>query len=151
MARLSAQAKRRFGIEITVRVRVHRGLVYLDTAQDDVYGLAANLAARVSGLAQPGSVVVSGAVEPLVRKAFEVEARPAAAVKPDLPLAHRDPDIRRPLHRVHHGQLARLPAGCPPIGGHRVHPVCGPVGGQTRPVCCSTVGTSPEQTGEHPK
>ena len=93
MARLSAQAKRRFGIEITVRVRVHWGLVYLDTAQDDVYGLAANLVARVSGLAQPGSVVVSGAVEPLVRKAFEVEARPAAAVKPDLPLAHRDPDV----------------------------------------------------------
>ena len=81
VARLSAQAKRRFGIEITVRVGVHRGLVYLDTAQDDVYGLAANLAARVSGLAPPGSVVVSAAVEPLVRKAFEVEARPAAAVK----------------------------------------------------------------------
>jgi class 3 adenylate cyclase len=38
VARLSAQAKRRFGIEITVRVGVHRGLVYLDTAQDDVYG-----------------------------------------------------------------------------------------------------------------
>ena len=33
---------------------VHRGLVYLDTAQDDVYGLAANLAARVSGLAPAG-------------------------------------------------------------------------------------------------
>ena len=81
VARLSEQAKRRFGIEITVRVGVHRGLVYLDTAQDDVYGLAANLAARVSGLAPPGTVVVSDAVEPLMRNAFEVEARPAAAVK----------------------------------------------------------------------
>ena len=49
VAKLSEQAKRRFGIEITVRVGVHRGLVYLDTAQDDVYGMAANLAARVSG------------------------------------------------------------------------------------------------------
>ena len=48
VARLSEQARRRFGIEINVRVGVHRGLVYLDTAQDDVYGLAANLAARVS-------------------------------------------------------------------------------------------------------
>ena len=45
---------------------MHRGLVYLDTAQDDVYGLAANLAARVSGLAPPGTVVVSDAVEPLI-------------------------------------------------------------------------------------
>ena len=81
VARLSEQAKRRFGIEIAVRVGVHRGLVYLDTAQDDVYGLAANLAARVSGLAPPGTVVVSDAVEPLVRDAFELEARRAAAVK----------------------------------------------------------------------
>ena len=81
VARLSEQAQRRFGIEITVRVGVHRGLVYLDTAQDDVYGLAANLAARVSGLAPPGTVVVSDAVEPLVRNAFELEARPPAAVK----------------------------------------------------------------------
>ena len=77
VARLSEQAKRRFGIEINVRVGVHRGLVYLDTAQDDVYGLAANLAARVSGLAPPGAVVVSDAVEPLVRDAFELEAAPA--------------------------------------------------------------------------
>jgi class 3 adenylate cyclase len=61
VATLSEQAQRRFGIEISGRVGVHRGLVYLDTAQDDVYGLAANLAARVSGLAPPGSVVVSEA------------------------------------------------------------------------------------------
>ena len=81
VARLSEQAKRRFGIEISVRVGVHRGLVYLDTAQDDVYGLAANLAARVSGLAPPGAVVVSEAVEPLIRGAFDLEVRPPAAVK----------------------------------------------------------------------
>jgi class 3 adenylate cyclase len=81
VSRLSAQAKRRFGIQINVRVGVHRGLVYLDTAQDDVYGLAANLAARVSGLAPPGAVVVSDAIEPLVRDAFELQGRPAAAVK----------------------------------------------------------------------
>ena len=89
MARLSEQAKRRFGIEINVRVGVHRGLVYLDTAQDDVYGLAANLAARVSSLAPPGAVVVSDAVEPLIRNAFELEARPAAPVKGvEGPVAH---------------------------------------------------------------
>jgi class 3 adenylate cyclase len=75
--RLSDQAKRRFGFEITVRVGVHRGLVYLDTAQHDMYGLAAKLAARVSGLAPPGTVVVSDAVE-LIRNAFERSARWAA-------------------------------------------------------------------------
>ena len=81
VVRLSEQTRRRFGIEIAVRVGVHRGLVYLDTIQDDVYGLGANLAARVSCLAPPGSVVVSEAVEPLVRTAFELQARPPAAVK----------------------------------------------------------------------
>jgi class 3 adenylate cyclase/tetratricopeptide (TPR) repeat protein len=81
VARLSVQAQRRFGIAINVRVGVHRGLVYLDTAQDDVYGLAANLAARVSGLAPPGAVVVSDAVAALIGNNFELEARPAALVK----------------------------------------------------------------------
>ncbi len=81
VARLSEQAKRRFGVEINVRVGVHRGLVYLDTSEDDVYGVAANLAARVSGLAPPGRVVVSDAVAPLIREAFELQARPPAAVK----------------------------------------------------------------------
>ena len=81
VARLSEQAKRRFDAQIQVRVGVHRGLVYLDRDQDDVYGLAANLAARVSSLAPPGAVVVSDAVEPLIRAAFDVEALPAAHVK----------------------------------------------------------------------
>jgi class 3 adenylate cyclase/tetratricopeptide (TPR) repeat protein len=81
VTQLSEAAQRRFGIEIQVRVGVHRGLVYLDTAQDDVYGLAANLAARVSGLAPPGSVVVSEAVSPLIDRVFELEARPPTAVK----------------------------------------------------------------------
>ena len=81
LARISDQARRRFGIEVNVRVGVHRGLVYLDTARDDVYGLAANLAVRVSGLAPPGCVVLSAAVESLVRNDFELEDRPAAPVK----------------------------------------------------------------------
>jgi class 3 adenylate cyclase/tetratricopeptide (TPR) repeat protein len=81
VARLSEQTQRRFGLEIAVRVGVHRGLVYLDTAQDDVYGLAANLAARLSGLAAPNSVVVSNPVAALVRNDFELEERTAAPVK----------------------------------------------------------------------
>ena len=81
VTRLSEQAKRRFDLHVNVRVGVHRGLVYLDTAQDDVYGLAANLAARVSGLAPPGTVVVSDAVEPLIRTEFDVRTPPPAPVK----------------------------------------------------------------------
>jgi class 3 adenylate cyclase/tetratricopeptide (TPR) repeat protein len=81
VARLDEQSRRRFGIEIAVRVGVHRGLVYLDTNQDDVYGLGANLASRVSGLAKPGTVVVSAAVERLVRGGFELEECQPAAVK----------------------------------------------------------------------
>ena len=58
VARLNEQAQRRFGVGISVRVGVHRGLVYLDTGHGDVYGLAVNVTARVSGLAPAGSVVV---------------------------------------------------------------------------------------------
>ena len=107
VARLSDQARRRIGIEINVRVGVHRGLVYLDTAQDDVYGLAANLAARVSGLAPPGTVVVSEAVESLIRNHFELEARPAALVKGvEEPITHyRVVAERAPSRRSGRGPL----------------------------------------------
>ena len=81
VSRLDEQARRRFGVDVVVRVGVHRGLVYLDTDQDDVYGLGANLAARVSGLAPPGAVVVSDAVAPLIADLFDLETRPPAAAK----------------------------------------------------------------------
>ena len=81
VANLAERVRKRFGFDVNVRVGVHRGLVYLDLAQDDVYGLAANLTARVSGLAQPGTVVISGAIEPLVRQDFDLEVRPAQSVK----------------------------------------------------------------------
>jgi hypothetical protein len=47
----------------------------------DVYGMAANLAARVASLASPGTAVVSDAVAPLIRDGFELQVRPPAAVK----------------------------------------------------------------------
>jgi class 3 adenylate cyclase/tetratricopeptide (TPR) repeat protein len=89
VARLSERVRSRFGFDISVRVGVHRGLVYLDFAQDDVYGLGANLASRVSGLAPAGCVVVSGSTAPLVRDHFDLEVRPAQSVKGvDEPLDH---------------------------------------------------------------
>ena len=104
---LSQQTKRQFGIEIAVRVGIHRGVVYVDTAQDDVYGLAANLAARVSALAPPGAVVVSDAVEALIRNDFELETRPAALVKGvEEPITHyRVVGERTPTPRVGRGPL----------------------------------------------
>jgi class 3 adenylate cyclase/tetratricopeptide (TPR) repeat protein len=89
VARLSTQVRSRFGFEISVRAGIHRGLVYLDVEQDDVYGLGANLASRVSGLAPPGCVVVSGTIAPLARAYFELEAKTAQAVKGiDEPVEH---------------------------------------------------------------
>ena len=81
VARLGEQVRHRFGMEIAARAGVHRGLVYLDTAQNDVYGLGANLAARVSGLAPPGTIVISDAVAPLIRNTFELVPCEPAAVK----------------------------------------------------------------------
>lgn len=81
VARLSDQVRRRFGFDISVRVGIHRGLVYLDTANDEVYGFAVNLAARMCSIAEPGTVAVSDAVEPLVRKDFEFEPRTPQTVQ----------------------------------------------------------------------
>ena len=78
---LSERARHRFGFDINVRVGIHRGLVYLDLAQDDVFGLAANLTSRMCGLADPGTVMVSDAIEPLIRGGFELEARLPKPVK----------------------------------------------------------------------
>ncbi|AWT57413.1 ATP-binding protein [Mycolicibacterium smegmatis] len=81
VAQISEQAQRRFGVTLDVRVGIHRGVVYLDVEQDDIYGLAANLAARLTALAEPGSVVVSDVVAPLVREYFELDDRPPVPVK----------------------------------------------------------------------
>jgi class 3 adenylate cyclase len=81
VARLGEQVRHHFGMEIAARAGVHRGLVYLDTAQNDVYGLGANLAARVSGLAKPGTVVISDAVASLVHNSFDLVSCEPAAVK----------------------------------------------------------------------
>jgi class 3 adenylate cyclase len=81
VADLSKRVRSRFGFDISVRVGIHRGIVYLDTAQDDVYGFAANLTARLCGLADPGAVAVSDTIEPLIRSGFELEARLPKPVK----------------------------------------------------------------------
>jgi class 3 adenylate cyclase len=81
VAALSARVRGRLGFDISVRVGVHRGVVYLDREQDDVYGLAANLAARINSIAEPGTVAVSDAIEPLIADRFELTPNPPQHVK----------------------------------------------------------------------
>jgi class 3 adenylate cyclase len=68
-------------ISLDVRVAVHHGPVYLDIDEDDIYGLAANVGARLHALAEPGTVVVSDEVRQLVEDHFEIEARDPQVVK----------------------------------------------------------------------
>lgn len=106
VAVLSRRVRRRFGFDIDVRVGIHRGLVYLDIAQDDVYGLGANLAARICGLAQPGTVAVSAAIARVVGDQIELEARPPKPVKGfDEPLVHYRVVGERDVARFARGPL----------------------------------------------
>ncbi|MGI9053153.1 MAG: ATP-binding protein [Ilumatobacteraceae bacterium] len=88
LRRLSAQTERAVGEPLSARVAVHRGLVYIDAREGDVYGLAVNVAARLHELAQPGQLVVSSAVLRLLADQFEVRAQTPQKVKGvDTPLA----------------------------------------------------------------
>ena len=69
------------GESLDVRVAVHHGPVYLDLHEDDIYGLAANVGARLHSLADPGTVVVSDEVRQLVDGHFEIEAAAPQEVK----------------------------------------------------------------------
>jgi class 3 adenylate cyclase/tetratricopeptide (TPR) repeat protein len=101
VTQLSGHAERKLGVAVNVRVGIHRGLVYLDTKQDDVYGFAANLAARLCGVAEPGTVAVSDAVAPLVGDSFELDTRAPVAVK----------GVEAPISA--HQVVAEWPAGPP--------------------------------------
>lgn len=79
--RLSAGTELAVGESIAVRVAVHKGLVYLDTEEPDIYGLAANIAGRLQELARPGSVVISEQVRALVEDRFENQAQEPQRVK----------------------------------------------------------------------
>jgi len=106
VARLSERAERRFGTPLSVRVGVHRGVVYLDRDEDDVYGFAANLVQRIQSLAEPGSVAVSDAAAALVDTAFELEACAPARVKGvDEPVSYH----RVLAERIHAPSLRAVP------------------------------------------
>ena len=78
---LSAEVEAKLAERLEARAAVHKGLVFVDLDEDDVYGLAANVAARLQGLAAPGTVVVSEEVHEIVAALFETTAEPARQVK----------------------------------------------------------------------
>lgn len=88
MRRLSARAEHEVGEPLSARVAVHRGLVYIDPAENDVYGLAVNVAARLHELAEPGTLVTSQPVLRVLADRFEVRTQTPQKVKGvDEPLA----------------------------------------------------------------
>lgn len=78
---LSAASDAAAGESLDVRVAVHNGPLYVDFDEDDVYGLAANVGARLQAIAAPGTVVVSDEVRELVEEHFEIEPGDPQMVK----------------------------------------------------------------------
>jgi class 3 adenylate cyclase/tetratricopeptide (TPR) repeat protein len=78
---LSGEVERAVGERLQARAAVHKGLVYLDIEEDEVYGLAANVASRLHALAAPDTVVISEEVHDIVGDIFETRAEPAQQVK----------------------------------------------------------------------
>ncbi len=100
MRQLSARAEREVGESLAARVAVHRGVVYVDIAEQDIYGLAANVAARLHDLAAPGSVVASEAIVHLEGQRFVTEANEPRMVKGiDEPLVSFTVTAERPGSR----------------------------------------------------
>jgi class 3 adenylate cyclase/tetratricopeptide (TPR) repeat protein len=66
---------------LEVRAAVHRGPLYVDFDEDDVYGLAANVGARLQDIAEPGAVVLSDEIRRLVEDRFEIEPGDPRMVK----------------------------------------------------------------------
>ncbi|HJR26889.1 MAG TPA: adenylate/guanylate cyclase domain-containing protein [Acidimicrobiales bacterium] len=66
LADLPPEVHARAGDELTARVGVHRGLVYLERDSEELYGLAVNIAARVQEAAAPGTVAITDEVRNLV-------------------------------------------------------------------------------------
>ncbi len=83
LVRAVANLSARDGVDtqLGVRVGVHHGPLYVDFDEDDVYGLAANVGARLQSIAAPGTVVVSEEVRELIGERFTIEAGEPQNVK----------------------------------------------------------------------
>lgn len=102
MAALDAESAQSGGADLSVRVAVHSGMVFVAGGRDDIdiSGDAPDIAARVQAAAAPGALVITDAVRDLVADLFDIEAWDGEGVD------GADGPIR--LHRVVSGDL---PAG----------------------------------------
>jgi class 3 adenylate cyclase/tetratricopeptide (TPR) repeat protein len=130
--------RRRHGVDFRVRVGINTGTSVLALVGDQVkaeytaMGDTANVAARLQGFAEPGTVLISGATHRLVHRMFDVEGRGQLAVKGkrapvETYVVRRprvDPGLTRGLEGLHAplvgrdaeraelvGRVARLPEG----------------------------------------
>ena len=80
MAPLNANAPRREGTRLAVRIGEHTGAVVIADG-GAVFGETANVAARVQGAAEPDTVVITAATQRLVAGLFVVEDRGPQVLK----------------------------------------------------------------------
>ncbi len=78
---LTDDVARELGETVSLRVAVHKGVVFLDLTERDLYGFAVNVAARLEGLATPGTLLISDDVKRLVADRFDLEEHEPRAVK----------------------------------------------------------------------
>ncbi len=99
---LSSATEHEMGEVLAVRIGIHRGPIYR-AADDSIYGLTVNVAARLQTLAQPNTVVVSEEVRRMVGHLFDTESQDPHLVKGvDRPIhAHRilGERVDRPVRR----------------------------------------------------
>ncbi|MEY2469656.1 MAG: hypothetical protein QOF21_2354, partial [Actinomycetota bacterium] len=78
---LTDDVARELGEEVALRVAVHKGVVFLDLDERDLYGFAVNVAARLEGLAVPGTLLISDDIKRLLNERFDLEEHAPREVK----------------------------------------------------------------------
>ena len=79
MAQLNTRLKTDYGVELAVRIGIHTGPVVVGEMggggrhENLALGETPNIAARIEGLAEPNTVVISGVTERLVRGSFALK------------------------------------------------------------------------------
>jgi class 3 adenylate cyclase len=83
LERLNSQLSTDRGITLQIRVGIHTGLVVIGQTEGELFALgeAPNVAARIVGLAEPGTLVISAGTLRLVQRFYGVEALGGQALR----------------------------------------------------------------------